>query len=179
MSAHFTSNKLRIRDTSNKVNIPNNPKAKLMYYLNCISCVLRTDKLGKFTNYEEYYNITDSEIDDILYLARIFNPKIMVQTGIFVLNEDLDILNRFFEITNEELGIHANDEIFIGGISVRVIKLMLFKKEWVVDNYLEPFEILSRRNEPVQVQSFVNVYSTRRYEHIPESADCRCDCNIY
>ena len=40
MNIDLASKKLTVRDITTKTFIPNNPKAKLMYYLNCISEVL-------------------------------------------------------------------------------------------------------------------------------------------
>ena len=109
------------------------------------------------------------------------NPKVLVEIGIFILEENMDRDNRFLEITNEEMGIHVNDEIFIGGVKVRVSKLMVFKKVWVMRNYLEPYESLTRRDQNVVIQSYrdTNFVYSRRQDPLEECMDCKCDCKIF
>ena len=114
-------------------------------------------------------------------IAKLFNPKVLVEIGIFILEENMDRDNRFLEITNEEMGIHLNDEIFIGGVKVRVSKLMVFKKVWVMRNYLEPYESLTRRDQNVVIQSYrdTNFVYSRRQDPLEECMDCKCDCKIF
>ena len=181
MSAHLVSNRVRIIDQSETTTVSFNPKARLMYYLYCVSRVLRTDNLEKYTDYKNFENTPDSEIDEILDLARIFNPKAMVEAGVFKLEENIDAGNKFLKITNEQTGIHADQEIFIGGITVRVLQLMLFKMTWLQRNYLEPYEKLSRREQLSVVGSFRNnnfVYS-RPKDPLEQFQDCSCDCIIF
>ena len=138
MNIGLTSKRIAVRDTTREVFIPGNPKAKLMYYLNCISVVLNTNKLSRYINYSQYYLIPDSEIPEIVALALLFSPEIMIKSRIFINEENLDLSNRFLEITGETIGIHANQEFVIGGIVVRVLKKMLCTKNWIQTYYYEP-----------------------------------------
>ena len=49
MSASLRTNRIAIKDISSTTIVANNPKARLMYYLNCVSVVLSTDKLDRYT----------------------------------------------------------------------------------------------------------------------------------
>ena len=138
MNIDFAQNTIKVKDITTEVIVPGNPKAKLMYYLECISVVLNTDKLNRYTNYSQYYIIPDSEIPDIVAFARIFNPEEMLKLGIFILKDYIDLGNKFLEITDETMGIHANQEFVIGGIVVRVLKIMLCTKDWIQTYYYEP-----------------------------------------
>ena len=181
MSAFLASRKLTIKDTSIDTTVPKNPKAKLMYYLHCVASVIKAPQLERYRDYQQYYNIPDSEIDDILEIAKLFNPKVLVEIGIFILSENIDGGNKFLEITNEETGIHVNDEILIGGVKVRVSKLMVFRKDWIVRNYMEPYESLTRREQNAVIQSYRNsnfVYS-RKQDPFEDCMKCNCDCNIF
>ena len=42
------------------VNVPNDPAAKLMYYLSCVSTVIEY-KDNTFTDYENYYKLSNKE----------------------------------------------------------------------------------------------------------------------
>ncbi len=171
MSIDFAQNTFKVKDITVKVFVPGNPKAKLMYYLNCISGVLNTNKLNRYTNYSQYYYIPDSEIPDIVALATIFNPEIMIKSGIFMIDEYIDLGNRFLEITGETIGIHANQEMIIGGIVVRVLKIMLCTKTWLKNYYFEPIvDILNPVPPPVPV-------STGRHSNSDD--DIFCGCSIF
>ena len=163
MSAFLASRKLTIKDTSIDTTVPNNLKAKLMYYIHCVASVIKAPQLERYRDYQ------------------LFNPKVLVEIGIFILSENIDGGNKFLEITNEETGIHVNDEILIGGVKVRVSKLMVFRKDWIVRNYLEPYEILIRREQNAVIQSYRNsnfVYS-RKQDPFEDCMKCNCDCNIF
>ena len=138
MNIDLAEKKVTVKDITTEVIVPGNPKAKLMYYLECISVVLNTDKLNRYTNYSQYYIIPDSEISTIVELAKIFNPEEMLKLGIFILKDYIDLGNKFLEITDETMGIHANQEFVIGGIVVRVLKIMLCTKDWIQTYYYEP-----------------------------------------
>ena len=171
MSIGLASKRFTVKDTTRQVFIPGNPKAKLMYYLNCISGVLNTNKLNRYTNYSQYYYIPDSKIPDIVALATIFNPEIMIKSGIFMIDEYIDLGNRFLEITGETIGIHANQEMVIGGIVVRVLKIMLCTKTWLKNYYFEPIvDILNPVPPPVPV-------SKRRISNSDD--DIFCGCSIF
>ena len=47
MSAFLASRKLTIKDTSIDTTVPNNPKAKLMYYLACVVSVIKAPQLER------------------------------------------------------------------------------------------------------------------------------------
>ena len=171
MSIGLASKRFTVKDITIRVFIPDNPKAKLMYYLSCISNVLNTNKLNRYTNYSQYYFIPDSEIPDIVALATIFSPEIMIKSGIFLIDEYIDLGNRFLEITGETMGIHANQEMVIGGIVVRVLKIMLCKKIWLKNYYFEPIvDILNPVPPPLPV-------SKRR--STKNDDDIFCGCSIF
>ena len=62
----------------------------------------------------------------------------MIRSGIFIIEDYVELGNRFLEITGETMGIHANQEFVIGGIVVRVLKIMLCTKDWIQTYYYEP-----------------------------------------
>ena len=185
MSASLRTNRIAIKDISSTTIVANNPKARLMYYLNCVSVVLNTDKLDRYTNYQEYYNIPDEEIGAILILAILFNPKIMVESKVFILDPIGDYGNAFLEITNEQFGIHANEEIIIGGVSVKVRKLMLFSESWLKRNYFEPLTEIDKKR-PLSLDKGSDISDDDKIRPQPEKRkridddeDCTCKCIIF
>ena len=188
MSAFLKSNRIAIKDTSVTITVANNPKARLMYYLNCVSIVLRTDKLDKYTNFKEYYKIPDEEINAIVILAILFNPKIMIESGVFLLDNDLNSGNTFLEITNEQMGIRANEEIIIGGVSVKVLKLMVFTESWLKRNYFEPLNDIDKMKPDTSEDELSFSFEDDKSKHViqekkkrvsDEDEVCTCKCNIF
>ena len=69
----------------------------------------------------------------------------ILAAGIFILQIDplpngLD--NQFYEITNERIGIHINNQILLGGRTVRVMKFMVCNPAWLMRNYYRPWKNL-------------------------------------
>ena len=66
-----------------------------------------------------------------------------MEAGIFVIDENIGLNNRFFEITDERLNFHASKEIIIGGIRTRILKIMFMKSIWLINNYYMPLKRIS------------------------------------
>ncbi len=145
MEANLDSHRIKFKDTSRTVTVPGNDTARLMYYLDCVFSVLKCNNFSKFTDYNNYDYLLNSDTIELIRLVKIFNPKIMMDLKVFVLEEDLDCSNRFIEITDEAMNIHANEEIVIGGIVTKVLKMMLFKSEWINNYYFNPLKRLIQR----------------------------------
>ena len=48
--------------------------------------------------------------------------------------------NKFLKLTDESIGIHVDQEIFVGERYVKVLKVMVCNKKWLNRNYYEPKE---------------------------------------
>ena len=145
MEANVGYKRLRIKDNGEEAFIPNNDIARLMYYLQCVFAVLKCNSYSEYTNYNNYYNLSNSDIMELIRLVKIFNPQILIGAKVFVLEENLNKENRFIEITDETMNIHANEEIVIGGIVTKVLKIMLFKSHWINNIYFNPLKRLTQR----------------------------------
>ena len=125
--------------------VPNNDLAKLMYYLDCITTVIEYDDYNILTDYKHYYNLTLDQKKEVYKLAILFNPKIFTDAGVFIVNSDLlhaGWSNKFYKLTDETFGIHVNQELMIGGRSVRVLKFMVCDSSWLKIHYHDPLERL-------------------------------------
>ena len=83
------------------------------------------------------------DITVLLELVILFNPKFLVDKGIFILDESLlpnDLDNQFYQITDERIGIHINNEIMVSGRTVKVLKVMACDEEWIFRNYINPLK---------------------------------------
>ena len=86
MEADFGYNRLKIKDETVKVVVPEDDIAKLMYYLDCVSTVLKYDGFYPYNDYQNYKYLTSEERKLVIELAFLFNPKIMVDCRGFCRN---------------------------------------------------------------------------------------------
>ena len=148
MSATLGVNKLKIEAYGTKTTVPDNNIAKLMYYLDCVLIVIEYDRNSKLTDYQHYYNLNNEEKKAVVQLAILFNPKLFIDEGIFVVNSDLlpdSLGNKFYKITDETIGVHVNQQVMIGGRAVKVLNIMACNSSWLNRNYFIPLERI--RNE--------------------------------
>ena len=54
MAANFGFNNLKVEAIGQKVTIPNDDVAKLMYYLSCVDTVINYNEIDRLTDYENY-----------------------------------------------------------------------------------------------------------------------------
>ena len=172
MQANFRYGKLKIKEDTIKTKVAENNLAKLMYYLYCVFTVLNNDDYSRYTNYQNYEELSHSLVASakVLQLAEIFNPTVMMRAKIFVLDENLgEMKNRFFEIKDERLNVHACKEIIIGGIRTRALKVMFMNSDWLIQNYYLPFKKLEYE---------IKTFSERDFESDNESVNTRT-CLIF
>ena len=154
MAANFGFNNLKVEAIGQKVTIPNDDVAKLMYYLSCVDTVINYNEIDRLTDYENYDLLSVDDMAELFKLVLLFNPKIFIDAGIFILDPVLvpdDSDNEFYQITDERIGIHVNSEIVIGGRTVKVLKVMACNLDWLNTFYFEPwkniFEAAEREKE--------------------------------
>ena len=150
MSATLHQNKLKVEAYGTVVTVPDNSFAKLMYYLDCVLTVIEYNRNSKLTDYKNYNNLNNEEEKLVIELALTLNPKLFIDAGIFILNPNLlpdSSDNKFYKITDETIGIHVNEEIFIGGRAVKVLNIMACNNSWIQRNYINP---LKRINEEIK-----------------------------
>ena len=136
-------NNVKVRTFGERTRVPDDDVAKLMYYLSCVDTVINYNEIDRLSDYQNYDSLSVDDLTELFKLVILFNPEIFVEAGIFILDESLlpyDLDNQFFEITDERIGIHVNNEIFIGGRSVKVLKVMACNEDWLVRNYFRPWK---------------------------------------
>ena len=89
MSSMLGMNKLNVSMFGEKTQVPNNIFAKLMYYLHCVTVVIDYERDNILTDYENYNNLTDEQIEAVYNLALLLDPKIFISAGIFIVDSKL------------------------------------------------------------------------------------------
>ena len=143
MALNMNYQSLNVKPIGRTVTIPDNPLAKLMYYLDCVLTVIQYDENTRLTDYENYYSLSKEEEQTVLGLVALFNPKVMVDLHLFILEPNLvpyGSTNEFYQITDDRIGVHVNSEVVIGGRVIKVLKIMACTEAWINKFYIYPAE---------------------------------------
>ena len=166
----MASTKLTVKKTGVSVSVPDNPKAKLMYYLNCICNALDLDtsdsqSLQQLRDFKNYWALDEDEVTQLLFLCNMLSPDVLLNKVIF--NDDEmcgDSANEFYEIGAVRNRMVVSNSIMIGGQTRRVNKIMTFKMSWLRNNYLTPMETLADELQARQ--------AARRRRMVRRNDDC-------
>ena len=145
--AGFVSQRIGVKDITRNVTVPNNSKAKLMYYLSCVKTVIQLDDstLQRLTDYHNYHLLTDPETDALLAMVILFSPDELLGK-VFFHDEDCGgWTNQFFELSSVSHMLAVTDNILIGGERKRVAKVMFFQRSWLDNNYFTPLRSFQGR----------------------------------
>ena len=96
---------------------------------------------SKLLEYQDYYLLSEEEEELVVTLALLFNPKILKEKYLFLVGDKFvpaGTDNEFFELTNNNFGIHISSEVIIGGVSRKVLNLMGCNESWLERNYYNP-----------------------------------------
>ena len=141
MSLDLGYQSLDVKLTGKTVYVPDNHLAKLMYYLSCVAVVLEVDKNNKLLEYQNYYLLTEKEEELVVVFALLFSPKTLKEKFLFLVGDKYvppGTSNEFYELTNNNFGVHISSEVIIGGVSRKVFQLMGCTESWLDRNYYNP-----------------------------------------
>ena len=169
MSVNLNYQSLDVKPIGRTVTVPDNNLARLMYYLNCVFSVIQYDQNNKISDYQRYYNLNEEEKALVYTLAILFNPKIFISAGVFIVNPELlsdNNANEFFKITDERIGVHVNQEIMIGGRAIKVLKIMVCNFSWIERYYFSPLKnmIQEAENEENRKEIFLHILEILQLE---------------
>ena len=138
MASGFDAKK--VPDIGQTAVVPNDYRARLMYYLKCVNSVLELDipKMEYFTNYNNYLFLTPEKCDILFQLLTLFAPEFLIDK-VFIPSDEMcgNSNNKFFDLS--VIGyVCVPESIIIGGKNTKVKKWMAFKRKWIVDYYLNP-----------------------------------------
>jgi len=144
---------IEIEQTGVTVSVPNNPWARLCYYLSCVNSCLDCIPI-QLRDYKNYTSLTTDMKELVLKSVLVFNVQVMMELCFIpVPPEAIDSTNTFFEVKDTTriaaLGIDNNRKMaaVIEGQSVEVHTLMAFTGNWVENNYLNPLKQIKEELE--------------------------------
>jgi len=147
--AALVRERVGIKDFGTTVTVPDNPKAKLMYYLDCVAVVidLNSPNLNRLRNYRNYYTLNEAETDALLALALLLSPDELLNKVFFHSEDCGGSSNKFLELSAVSNMLAVTDNIVIGGERKRVAKIMFFRMSWMEKNYFTPIRSFQGRLE--------------------------------
>ncbi len=127
--AALVRERVGIKDIGTRVTVPDNPKAKLMYYLESVASVLdiNSPNLNRLKNYQNYYSLTEAETDALLALVLLLSPDELLNKVFFHSEDCGGKRNQFLELSAVSNMLAVTNNIVIGGERKRVAKVMFFK----------------------------------------------------
>jgi len=146
-------NDVAIEDVGVSCTVPNNNIAKLMYYLSSLSSCLEGFIPTQYTDYSNFDGLSNAEKKEVVTLAALLSPDILLDKVIFGVDANNPILNgsanTFLKITNAQTVMAAatnlRETIIIGEKNVNVGKILIFTQNWIKKNYLDPLVAESYR----------------------------------
>lgn len=150
MALVFRRNQVGVQPVGVSVTIPDDCRAKLMYYLECMCVVLSLENKGydlhRLTNYQKYYLLTTVEEEVLLLLCLKLSPDVMEGKCIF-LNEDAcgEKDNQFVSLQAVSTTVAAVETVVVGERQIKVRQVMFYKLSWIQRNFFAPLLLLSQR----------------------------------
>ncbi|XP_068687931.1 uncharacterized protein [Montipora foliosa] len=145
--AAFVGQRVRVKDFGSEISVPEDPKAKLMYYLDCVALVIQLNdpNLRRLRDYGNFSSLTEAETDALLALVILLSPDELIGK-VFFPSEDIGGgSNKFYELNEVSHMFAVTDNILIGGERKRVAKVMLFTRLWLEYSYLVPLRSFQSR----------------------------------
>jgi hypothetical protein len=101
---------------------------------------------------------TNQEKQRILRIVRLLSPDLLENKIFFRVTSFGDnSSNKFFEINSSEITVAATDEVFIGGLSKKIHKIMLYKSNWLQTYYYDAIRDLERElRQPIMINTQYN-----------------------
>ena len=180
MSATFGYNQLQFELTGTTANVPNNNLARLMYYLGCVSSVIKCDIPSKLTEYSNYYKLNLDEKKAVFNTAKKYSPDSLNNKVFFNIPELVPSgsSNKFIKITDKTIGFHVSQEILFGGASVKVLEIMVYEYDWLKRNYNDPLRGLNEELiKEINAINQRNTYILINQNHISSYNRANIDSN--
>ena len=120
-SGDYDEDNYSIIPIGERTTVPDDDVARLMYYLSCVDAVINYQVIDKLSDFRNYKRLRVEDMSALFKLVLLFNPEIFLDANIFILQIaplPNGSYNQFYEITNERIGIHINNQILIGGRTV-------------------------------------------------------------
>jgi hypothetical protein len=137
-----------VKDTSVRTVVPNDDIARLMYYLHCIDACLQIASLDyALTDYRNYRRLSPQGRRLVVEWATLLDPRELIDEVIFLDDEQVMTATLDNAICEVSVACHLisirSTAIVAGGVQ-EISKVMFFRSKWLVNNYIEPLQRITR-----------------------------------
>ena len=143
-----TAFKLNVKDYGVTTVIPNDPVARLMYYLNCVTIGVGLDILSDdLVQYKDYHLLSPTRIAVVFKTAVELSPDVFIGKILFRDDEGKvtgSSPNNFVSISAACDVVALQSDIIIAGKVQNVTKVMFFKSSWLKHFYTDAVETIAR-----------------------------------
>jgi hypothetical protein len=188
MALVFNRDSIGVTAIGAVVTVPDHPKARLMYYLNCMCTVLSLDEaehnITRLTDYRSYYLLSDEETAAMIVLSTLLDPVTL--NGVCIFNDEEacgNSNNEFYEINSRRTTIAAVESVMVGNVRVSVKKIMCYKMSWLVKYYVDPLShfielyqnaSINRRRPHTRLNRQNRRYGAISNQHTQDGDGCCC-----
>lgn len=151
--------------TSRTTHVADDPVARVMYYLSCISGIIRAGIPSWVTDYQNYEMYQGwGDIAQIVQFVEFYDPQTLIKAGCLINNAAMcgESENEFMDITQKiRSEFNVSDGCTFGQKrtrkQVRIRQVMFYRRSWLRDNYYDALsELKSRlRFPPIQPTFFL------------------------
>jgi len=151
MAAIMGRTEIKVKDTTVSANVPNNDIAKLMYYIHCVCCCIEPDDnstISRLRDYQNYHRLSSDEEAQLLALCLALSPDKLIGTIFHPADDCGEYTGRFLELSAVKTDLLVTESVVIGGHRRRILKIFMFQKVWMENNYINPLLSIQRRLRP-------------------------------
>ena len=151
MAVAIGKTEIKVKPIGEQVVVPTSDFAKLMYYFDCICTCVKPDADATIRRLRDYRNSARLSRDDetkLLALCLTLSPDKLIGTILFPSDDCGGYDNEFLELSAVSTKLVVAESLVIGGQSKKIQKVMLFRKCWIDENYLEPLGSIVRSRRP-------------------------------
>ena len=153
MAAIMGRAEIKVKETGQRTTVPNNDIARLMYYFHCVCCCIEPDDsstISRLRDYKNYDRLSSDEETQLLALCLALSPDKLIGTIFHPASDCGDCNNKFLELSAVKTDLLVTESLVIGGQRKRILKVMMFEKVWMENNFINPLRSIerSRRRPP-------------------------------
>lgn len=158
---------------ASNVVIPNDPVAKLMYYLSCINGIMPLNVSEKYLNHQ-HHQITQQERKIVLEVAKVLHPKQIIEAGLFELDSNHTSVpsngNAFVRL-NSDIEVETSSFSKVVADDVKIEHKMICGQEWLDTYYYHPCTMITQMTSEYRPVEAAVIKPSKSGKIYNESAD--------
>lgn len=128
-------------------NVPDNPRARLMYYFSCVAGCLDMDKsdeeVKELTDYKNFKNLRKESRRMLTLLCNMYSPAVLKGKCFFHDEKLSGGKNKFFkpkEVTSFGFEVETTKTVTIDDEEMEIKEIMVYGKNWIIKYWENPIK---------------------------------------